>query len=179
MRGRATGRPIWRRASTCGTTCSMPGCNRRRNLQELAFDGRRRRWVGHCGRSKNAFQGRPLAGVVVLTDGNATDLRAGALPDLTGLPPIYPVVIGRREPARDLAVQQVNVSQTAFEDAPVSILARSGGGGLPGRGGRGAADGPGRQGGAGADAGSAEGQRYVGVSGFSSSRSRRDFRFMK
>ena len=64
-----------------------------------------------------------MAGVLLLTDGNATDLRAGAMPDLAGLPPIYPVVIGRREPARDLAVQQVNVSQTAFEDAPVSIQA--------------------------------------------------------
>ena len=92
-------------------------------FKELAFDGRATALGGALRTIKERFQGRPLAGIVVLTDGNATDLRAGALPDLTGLPPIYPVVIGRREPARDLAVQQVNVSQTAFEDAPVSILA--------------------------------------------------------
>ncbi len=67
------------------------------------------------------FQGRPLAGILLLTDGNATDL-PGA-PELAGLPPIYPVVIGSREPVKDLAVQQVRATQTDFEDAPVSVQA--------------------------------------------------------
>lgn len=93
------------------------------DFHELAFDGRATALATSLRTLKERFQGRPLAGVLLLTDGNATDLRGVALPDLTGLPPIYPVVIGRNEPARDLAVQQVNVSQTAFEDAPVSIQA--------------------------------------------------------
>jgi uncharacterized membrane protein len=92
------------------------------DFHELAFDGRATALVTSLRTLKERFQGRALAGVLLLTDGNATDLR-GELPDLTGLPPIYPVVIGRTEPARDLAVQQVNVSQTAFEDAPISIQA--------------------------------------------------------
>jgi uncharacterized membrane protein len=65
------------------------------------------------------FQGRPLAGVLMFTDGNATDIR-DVLPDLKGLAPVYPVVIGRPGGARDLAMGQVNVSQTVFEDSPVS-----------------------------------------------------------
>ena len=66
------------------------------------------------------FQGQPLAGIMVFTDGVATDLQAG-LPDLTGLPPVYPVMIGAAAPARDLALGKVTVTQTAFEDAPVTI----------------------------------------------------------
>ena len=93
------------------------------DFHELAFDGRSTALATALRTLKERFQGRPLAGILLLTDGNATDLRGTALPDVTGLPPIYPVVIGRSDPARDLAVQQVNVSQTAFEDAPVSIQA--------------------------------------------------------
>jgi uncharacterized membrane protein len=92
------------------------------DFHELAFDGRATALAASLRTLKERYQGRPLAGVLLLTDGNATDIRGG-LPDLTGLPPIYPVVIGGGESPRDLAVQQVNVSQTAFEDAPVSIQA--------------------------------------------------------
>ncbi len=93
------------------------------DFRELVFDGRATGLGAALRTLQQRFQGRPLAGIVLLTDGNATDLRDGQIPDLTGLPPIYPVVIGRREPARDLSVQQVTVSQTAFEDAPVAIQA--------------------------------------------------------
>src|SRR6185436_5233472 len=62
-------------------------------------------------------------GVLLLTDGNATDLPNGTVPDLKGLPPIYPVVIGKRDAVQDVAVQQVHVSQSSFEDAPVAIQA--------------------------------------------------------
>ena len=39
------------------------------------------------------------------------------------MPPVYPVVLGRPGAIPDVAVGQVHVSQTAFEDAPVSIQA--------------------------------------------------------
>ena len=67
------------------------------------------------------YRGQPLAGVIVYTDGNATD--SGALLDVPGLPPIYPVVAGSDDVPRDVSVQKVAVSQTAFEDAPVTIQA--------------------------------------------------------
>lgn len=93
------------------------------DFHELAFDGRSTALGSALRTLKERFQGRPLAGVLLLTDGNATDLPGGTLPDLTGLPPIYPVMIGRKDPIHDIAVQQVNVTQSSFEDAPVTIQA--------------------------------------------------------
>ena len=94
-----------------------------KDFSELKFDGRATALGSALRTLTGRFQGRPLAGVLLLTDGNATDLPGGKLPDLTGLPPVYPVVIGKREPVQDIAVQQVAVSQTSFEDAPVSLQA--------------------------------------------------------
>ncbi len=92
------------------------------DFHELVFDGRSTAMGGALRTLAERFQGRPLAGILLLTDGNATDLH-DPLPDLSKLPPIYPVVIGRSDPVKDISVQQVTVSQTAFEDAPVSIQA--------------------------------------------------------
>ncbi|MGH7943702.1 MAG: glutamine amidotransferase [Opitutaceae bacterium] len=92
-----------------------------KDFSELNFDGRSTSLAAALRTVGERFQGRPLAGVLLLTDGNATDLANGAAPDLTGLPPIYPVVIGRRDSVQDIAVQQVAVSQSSFEDAPVSL----------------------------------------------------------
>ncbi len=88
---------------------------------ELNFAGRASALGSALRTLSERYRGRPLAGVLVLTDGDATDVR-GEL-DLQGLPPVFPVVIGSQEPIRDLSVQQALVSQTAFEDAPVSVQA--------------------------------------------------------
>ena len=69
------------------------------------------------------YRGQPLAGVVVFTDGVATDI-GDELPSLVGLPPVYPVIVGGKPPKRDVAVQKVTPTQTAFEDAPVTITAQ-------------------------------------------------------
>jgi uncharacterized membrane protein len=92
-----------------------------KDFSELKFDGRSTSLAAALRTLGERFQGRPLAGVMLLTDGNATDLANGVTPDLNGLPPIYPVVIGRRDSVQDIAVQQVAVSQSSFEDAPVSL----------------------------------------------------------
>ena len=93
-----------------------------RDFAELNFDGRSSA-IGSALRTlAERYKGRPLAGVLLFTDGNATDIH-GALPDLAGLPPVYPVVIGRRDAVKDISLQQVAVSQTVFEDAPVSVQA--------------------------------------------------------
>jgi uncharacterized membrane protein len=94
-----------------------------KDFTELKFDGRSTALAASLRTLGERFQGRPLAGVLLLTDGNATDLANGALPDLRGLPPIYPVVIGKRDSVHDIAVQQVAVSQSSFEDAPVTLQA--------------------------------------------------------
>lgn len=94
-----------------------------KDFSELNFEGRSTALSSALHTLGERFHGRPLAGVLLLTDGNATDLANGVTPDLQGLPPIYPVVIGKRDAVHDIAVQQVSVSQTSFEDAPVSLQA--------------------------------------------------------
>jgi uncharacterized membrane protein len=92
-----------------------------KDFSELAFDGRSSA-IGYSLRTlADRYRGQPLAGVLLLTDGNATDLPT--VPDLKGLPPIYPVVIGNQEPVKDVAVQQVHTTKSDFEDAPVSVQA--------------------------------------------------------
>jgi uncharacterized membrane protein len=92
------------------------------DFSELAFDGK----ASAIGRTLQTiaqrYSGRPLAGVLLMTDGNATDMGEQSY-DLSGVPPVYPVVIGAAQPPRDISLANVSVSQTAFEDAPVTIQA--------------------------------------------------------
>src|SRR5207247_2999233 len=92
-----------------------------KDFSELAFDGRASAIATTLRTIAERYRNRPLAGVLLLTDGNATDIHG--VPDLSGLPAIFPVVIGNQGPARDIALQQARVSQTDFEDAPVSVQA--------------------------------------------------------
>ncbi|MCZ6672775.1 MAG: glutamine amidotransferase [Verrucomicrobia bacterium] len=68
------------------------------------------------------FQGLPLAGIVVLTDGNATDLEED-LAELPDLPPVYPVVVGNPGQMPDVSIDRIELHQTAFDDAPVTLTA--------------------------------------------------------
>ena len=92
------------------------------DFAELNFGGRASAIGSALTTLKERLSNRPVAGVVLLTDGNATDI-AGELPDLQGLPPVYPVVIGREDTDRDIALANVAVTQTSFEDAPVTVQA--------------------------------------------------------
>jgi uncharacterized membrane protein len=68
------------------------------------------------------FRGLPIAGVLLMTDGNATDaLPAGMAWD--ELPPIYPVCLGSGQDLVDVSVERVSASETNFESAPVTIRA--------------------------------------------------------
>lgn len=87
----------------------------------LRFEGRSSALGSALRTIAERCRGRPVAGVLVFTDGNATDIANAA--DLSGLPPIYPVVLGRVEPGKDLAVQQVHATETDFEDSPVIVQA--------------------------------------------------------
>lgn len=91
-----------------------------RDLSELVFDGRASSLGSALNTIKERYKGQPLAGVLLFTDGNATDLKSGAS-DLTELPPIYPVVMGKDTSIKDISIQNVAVTQTSFEDAPVTI----------------------------------------------------------
>src|SRR6266568_4200208 len=93
-----------------------------KDYSDLPFDGRATAMGAALRTVADRYRGQPVAGVLVLTDGNATDLPDGRL-EVAGLPPVYPVVIGRDDAIKDIAVQKVVVSQTAFEDAPVTVQA--------------------------------------------------------
>lgn len=92
-----------------------------KDFAELNFDGRSSNLRAALHTVADRFKGQPVAGVLLLTDGNATDA-SGAI-DATGLPPVFPVLIGGDGPAHDIAVGEVAVTQTAFEDAPVTVQA--------------------------------------------------------
>lgn len=66
------------------------------------------------------FAGQPLAGIVLVTDGNATD-RFESLDALSTLAPVYPVRLNNENTSPDVAIGTVTVNQTAFDDAPVTI----------------------------------------------------------
>ncbi len=91
-----------------------------RSFGELDFEGKSSAIGGALRTVAERFKGRPLAGILLFTDGNATDIH-GTVPVIPGLPPVFPVVVGSQKPTRDLALQQVTASQTVFEDAPVTV----------------------------------------------------------
>ena len=92
------------------------------DFSELAFDGKASA-IGMTLRTvAQRYRDKPVAGVLLMTDGNATDM-AEQFYDLSGVPPIYPVVIGSDKPQKDIALANVSVSQTSFEDAPVLVQA--------------------------------------------------------
>lgn len=97
----------------------------------LTFDGASSSLAAALENLARRYRGRPLAGVLLLTDGNATDLAEVNFSAL-GLPPVYPVVLGDDAPGRDLSLTRVTVSQTSFEDAPVTVNAELTAAGLGG-----------------------------------------------
>lgn len=87
----------------------------------LSFKGDASALASSLKRLAERFRGRPIAGVLLFSDGNATDLTDQE--DWHELPPVYPVVLGADAAPRDVSVARVSVSQTNFEAAPVTILA--------------------------------------------------------
>jgi uncharacterized membrane protein len=100
------------------------------DFQSLDFTGTGSSLNSSVATIAKRFQGLPLAGVLLFTDGNGTDLAelAGE-----GMPPIFPVVPPSTSTARDVNVQDVSVSQTNFESAPVVVRADVAGTGVPGQ----------------------------------------------
>ena len=93
-----------------------------RDFSDLKFDGYASALGGALRAGVDRWQGQPVAGVLLFTDGNATDL-PGELPALPGCPPIFPVVLGSESGLRDVSLDSVAASQTAFEDSPVTVQA--------------------------------------------------------
>jgi uncharacterized membrane protein len=86
----------------------------------LTFDGTGTSLTASLGALAKRFHGLPLAGVLLFTDGNRTDV--GDV-DWSGLPPIYPVAPPSGGVAMDVGVSHISISQTNFESAPAVIRA--------------------------------------------------------
>ena len=96
--------------------------SRTTDFSELIFDGKASAIGATLRTIAQRYRGRPLAGMLLMTDGNATDM-GEQFYDLSDVPPVYPVVIGGPRPLKDISLTNVSVSQTSFEDAPVMIQA--------------------------------------------------------
>jgi len=92
------------------------------DFSELVFDGKATAIGATLRTIAQRYRNRPLACILLLTDGNATDT-AEKFYDLSGVPPVYPVLIGRAGRQKDISLSNVSVTQTSFEDAPVMIQA--------------------------------------------------------
>lgn len=103
------------------------------DFHELDFAGRSTALGSTLRAVEERFRGRALAGLVLFTDGNATDLPRGVADLPTALPPIYPVIAGLGQTVRDVALVDVRTTQTAFEDAPVMVEADVAATGFAGR----------------------------------------------
>jgi uncharacterized membrane protein len=94
-----------------------------RDFSELTFDGGASSLAVALRQLGARFEGQPLAGILLLSDGNATDGIDPGQMDAASLPPVYPVLIGSDQPSRDVSISRMTLNQTAFEDAPVTLHA--------------------------------------------------------
>jgi uncharacterized membrane protein len=93
------------------------------DFSELVFDGKASS-IGTALRTiAERYSNKPLAGVLLFSDGCATDDIVNQSYDVSNMPPVYPVVIGGSRPQKDISINNISVSQSSFEDAPVAILA--------------------------------------------------------
>lgn len=87
--------------------------------KDLGFTGAASNLAAALREVSERYRTQALAGVIVLSDGAATD--AAALKDLPVLPPVFTVPIGGDDLGADLALGPVTVTSANFEDAPVTI----------------------------------------------------------
>ncbi|HCN78708.1 MAG TPA: hypothetical protein DIT13_16125 [Verrucomicrobiales bacterium] len=99
----------------------------------LDFSGRRSDLTRALKMLHEGAAGRSLAAVVLVTDGHATDATSPGWTQGEGARPVFPVIVGDQAPAPDLAIQDVIVTQTAFEDAPVMMTVKWDARGFDGR----------------------------------------------
>ena len=113
------------------------------DFSELDFSGDSSALLSSIRSLRTRFDRRPLAAMLVFTDGNATDSdrlesvlaelekpAAGSEKPV----PVFPVVAELElEGAKDLSLGSVTAAQSPFEDAPVTITAEVGGRGMKDR----------------------------------------------
>lgn len=95
------------------------------DFDSLGFDGSGSVIFSSLSHVAKRLHGRPNAGMLLFTDGHSTD-ELTELAAVDQLPPIYPVVVGGASELRDIRVSRVAVTQTNFEESPVTIAVEIG-----------------------------------------------------
>ncbi|MFM7056540.1 MAG: hypothetical protein ACKO2P_06420, partial [Planctomycetota bacterium] len=90
------------------------------SFEKLQFNGSASALRSALKSLRQRYAGQPLAGILLFTDGNATDL-SSELSELDGLPPLYPVFPSTEIKLPDASIGSFTISQSAFDDAPVAI----------------------------------------------------------
>lgn len=93
----------------------------RQDFAAIEFDGRTTSLHAALRSLGERFAGRAVAGVLLFSDGGATDIARNE----TKLPPIFPVLPPQATPADDVGLTHVAATQTGFEDAPVTLSAEA------------------------------------------------------
>jgi len=93
------------------------------SLQELKFDGNHSVLAESLVTLQERFASRNVAGVLLFTDGLATDDIQRVLNETSFTFPIYPVVAEAKQQLRDIALSNPSVVVSAFELAPASVEA--------------------------------------------------------
>lgn len=88
----------------------------------LLFSGTQSSLYGSLRSLTDRFAGRPLAGIVLITDGRSTDNKPDQPLSSLGVP-IYPVQIGSLSNSKDIQIATITTRQSDFETAPVTIQA--------------------------------------------------------
>ena len=100
------------------------------DLRTLKFDGVTSSLHGSVSTLATRFQSRPVAGLILMTDGNATDQLGDPIEWSKLGFPIYPVVQDEEEQIQDIRIAQLSTRQTDFESSPVTVSAKIGAEGL-------------------------------------------------
>ena len=87
--------------------------------EQLTFDGARSGLFNALDTLQSRFAERPVAGVIVLSDGNATD---ELLTEEYNFP-VYPIIDDDSAKLQDSSIRQMTVTQTNFEASPVTVNA--------------------------------------------------------
>jgi uncharacterized membrane protein len=86
----------------------------------LGATGRRSDLGGALAAVRDRYQGRPVAGIVILSDGGDTG-HSGEEADLDGIPPVFAIPIGAAAVERDREVLSVTAAEAVLDDSRVDL----------------------------------------------------------
>lgn len=103
------------------------------DFSKLDFKGTKSELNRALGTLRSGGPGSRVAAVVLISDGVPTDTD-GKGPDGASKVPVFPVLVGSQAPNPDLRIVSHTVTQTSFEDTPVTITAQVAGQGYQDKG---------------------------------------------